>query len=136
MEAWVKPEVTNAFIFGKATHNAAQSVYEGWLVYFSETSTTMRRGHNLEAPPIPMHEFSHIVVTYDGVTASMYIDGESVADRAVSDAVVQHTDPFTLGRTDNWKLFEGTIDDVSVYDYNLSPSRVKAHYDAGVGNSD
>jgi hypothetical protein len=75
------------------------------------------------------------VVTYDGVTASMYIDGEAVADRAISGSVVAHSEPFTLGRTDNWASFQGTIDDVSVYDYNLSPSQVKAHYDAAVGNS-
>ncbi len=33
---------------------------------------------------------------------------------------------------EQWKDFEGVIDEVAIYDYALPPARIAAHYAAGV----
>ena len=69
----------------------------------------------------------HIVGTYDGSTMKLYFDGELVAATDVVGTLtadVLAAQQITQGTT--------TFDEAAFYTTALSPSRVQAHYDAGV----
>ncbi|MBX3201527.1 MAG: LamG domain-containing protein [Labilithrix sp.] len=70
----------------------------------------------------------HVVATFDGEHAVLYVDGGEVAT-ADSDVELAESDqPLLIGGCD--APFGGTIDEVAVYAYALGPARVRAHYDA------
>ena len=78
-------------------------------------------GHN----PIA-GQWQHLAATYDGTTARYYIDGIEVASRTVSGSV---------GNSNIWRIgaygtspggfFDGTIDDVRIYNRALSAGEVQ-----------
>jgi hypothetical protein len=82
----------------------------------------------LEAPPLPVGEWSHVAVTLNGDTGTLYVNG-AVAD----------TGPILLNPTDfspslnyigksQWPdpYFAGLIDDFRIYNRSLSASEVSA----------
>ena len=78
----------------------------------------------------------HVVCTYDGTTLVLYVDGASAASEVnaqgitISDTVAQ--DGFGIARDGpfNQSYFDGTIDDVAIYNYMLTSGQVSAHYAA------
>ncbi|MBW2524173.1 MAG: LamG domain-containing protein [Deltaproteobacteria bacterium] len=132
-EAWIKPETDAASFIGKAARPSGSFI--GWLVYFQDGLLTMRRGDILDcqgAAPVS-NQFTHVVATYDGLTMRVYANGVEVGTRQSSSSVPVHSEPFTFGRTYQWGAFQGVMDEVAVYGANLSPARILAHYEKGMG---
>ena len=80
----------------------------------------------------------HIVVTYDGTTAKIYIDGVLDATGTLSQALPQPTQTgLTIGNSNRTASFRynGTIDEAAFYGSVLSQARVTAHYQAGTGTT-
>jgi Concanavalin A-like lectin/glucanases superfamily/Bacterial Ig-like domain/Bacterial Ig domain len=71
-------------------------------------------------------QWQHLAATYDGTTARFYIDGTQVASRSVS---------YSIGNSDTWRIgaygspvggfFDGSIDDVRIYNRALSATEVQ-----------
>jgi hypothetical protein len=76
--------------------------------------------------------FNHLVMTYDGTSLRLYVNGDMVRMAGSSNPVPAFSDPKTvIGATGNDMLwFDGVIDEVAVYDKALTPDRVKAHFTA------
>ena len=73
----------------------------------------------------------HIVATYDGVTASIYVDGVLLTSEAKNWNLVRSL--AYIGRqVNNKQYWDGTIDEVAIYDVALSQSQVASHYQADV----
>lgn len=80
----------------------------------------------------------HIVYTFDGTTVRFYVDGAPAGTRNMNTG---HEGPLrpgveplkfmARGGTGTWWL--GGVDEAAIYDYVLSPERIKAHYEAGKG---
>lgn len=132
VEVWLMPEIDACSFIGKVWRDTT-GTYQGWLVYLQDNELTVRRGYNLGGPMPPEGEFTHVVATYDGYTLRLYENGQLQSDREVSDAVPTHAEPFTFGRTYEWVAFQGVLDEVAVYDTNLPPARILAHYEKGAG---
>lgn len=84
------------------------------------------------AATIAVGETYHVVVTSDGATGTIYVNGVSAA---TGSAV-----PFTPSGVGFWAgndaaddPFGGVIDEVAFYESALSAARVLAHYNASVG---
>ncbi len=83
----------------------------------------------------------HIVVTSDGSTIKMYINGveETLSIQAGTNSGqwlddCTNRDNLAFGaliRTSTASYFDGTLDEVAYYDYPLSQAQVTAHYNAG-----
>lgn len=76
----------------------------------------------------------HVVGVYNGATIALYVDGAATGTptAAVGTADATATDAYigsTNGTTEFW---DGRIDEVAVYDYALSATRIAAHHTAGV----
>ena len=139
IEAWVLHECgegrdTDCAFVGKVQYDPGESIYNGWFLYHHPMTTTFRRVRNVEAPVPPSGQFIHVVATHDGLTSTVYLNGEEAAAEGNEEPVVAHSFPFTIGRIDNWAPFVGVIDEVAVYGHHLPAERVRAHYNAGIGS--
>jgi Concanavalin A-like lectin/glucanases superfamily len=75
----------------------------------------------------PVDRWSHVAVTYDGMTLRLYVDGTRVSSRATKGTIKKTTDPLWIGGNRPYgEYFQGVIDEVRVYDRALSPFDVRA----------
>ena len=77
--------------------------------------------------PLPMNEWSHVTVTYNGKRYAkyvhIYINGEEVAKDVLFDELTypfSSDEPFRIGAGGGDPNFQGRIDDVRVYNRALS----------------
>jgi hypothetical protein len=74
----------------------------------------------------------HVVVTYDGATFILYVDGVGNGNAACTPGMTQTNTAFTIGGSSfGGPFYWGYLDEVAVYGTALPATRVKAHYDAG-----
>lgn len=89
--------------------------------------------------PLSLNAWHHLVGTWDGAKLSLFIDKDLAASAAQSPGPTAGVDGFYIGRlhgvSGGLEYFPGRIDEVAVYDHALSPDRVAAHYNAGVGST-
>ena len=116
-------------LVGKLDWDPGQVNYNGWHIYFDATSTTLRRARvNVPGPPIAAGSYSHVVVTYDGVTAWVYVNGVAGTPYVTMDVMPKTSVPFIIGNAENWARYTGLIDECAVYDRALTPIEIAAHY--------
>lgn len=72
----------------------------------------------------------HFVFTYDGTASKIYRNGTLISSSNVARNTVNNSDVFRLGLSEGGALnyFNGTIDDLKIYNYALSESEVSDLY--------
>ncbi|SPC33785.1 LamG-like jellyroll fold domain-containing protein [Candidatus Nitrosocaldus cavascurensis] len=97
--------------------------------YFVYSSTTYNDG-----------QWHYVVLTYDGSTLRLYVDGSLVSSLSTNGAVPDNTgnQPLTIGKNslDNSRYFIGEIDEVRVYNRASTEQEVNDAYNNGVFASD
>lgn len=80
-------------------------------------------------------EWYHIMGTYDGHTAKLYVNSIEVAS-SVRAGTIQITDePLRIGnRSDNTRYFDGTIDEIKIYDKVWFGTGNTYYFDSETGN--
>ncbi len=75
---------------------------------------------------IPTQVWTHIVVTYDGIEASIFINGELVQSGVKGTPIIASTYPFTVGTQADFPQFSftGVLDDILVYDRKLNNQEI------------
>jgi uncharacterized membrane protein YkvA (DUF1232 family) len=75
-------------------------------------------------------EWHHIVATWDGTTARLYVDGDAVGQTNIAGTLVSATTmALTFGNAPDYPMWvSGVLDDVAVYPAALSAAQVQAHY--------
>jgi signal peptidase len=136
VEGWLRPASFN--------HTAGNEVFShfdhvnGYKVDVSAGVTLFRFGDGNNdqiayATPLPMDVFSHVVVTYDGSMARVFLNGGEVASGASARAVgaIDAAAPFRLGAfSQGGSGYDGLLDEAAVYDRALPAPRIQAHFDA------
>jgi hypothetical protein len=134
MEAWIQisgaPGGTNYPIFmamGTSTGNQ--------VAYLQVTpSGQVRMGDNdVGLTPSGVLTFNmphHVVGTYDGTTARLYLDGQLVASDAHSFNIVLGSAAIGRSVVNNY-YFTGILDEPAFYSTTLSSAQISAHYTAG-----
>ncbi len=138
IEAWVNPSaVATMPIAGKT--QSGRNDYTLWLVSSGGRNVAHFNLYNGSGEAnfngtidVPVDEWTHITGTYDGTTASIYVNG--VLDRTRSfSGNISGNDAlnFEIGRrTNSGHQFRGQIDEVALYGDALSADRVLAHFEA------
>lgn len=121
MEAWVNPDDTrDQSVMG---HGDAGEIYiEGGVFKFRHMGTTVAA----HLGPEP-GRFTQVVAVWDGVTISLYVDGEL---HGQAEATKRPSSSSTLyvgyGEIKPW--FKGSLDEVAYYGTALTPARVLEHF--------
>jgi hypothetical protein len=89
---------------------------------------------SVTSTPLVQGQWSHVVVSADGTTLTLYVDGASVASGAeatITDTPASHV---SFGTTSDFsgEWFDGAMDEPAIYTHALAPERVLAHYQAGI----
>jgi hypothetical protein len=101
--------------------------------YFIGVTPTQQIRWNVNGPtpadsdPIPTGEWTHLVVTYDGIDANIWLNGILVKSEANNEPIIASVFPFTVGtQADVPTLqFPGVIDEVLVYDRVLTGAEIQ-----------
>ncbi len=75
---------------------------------------------------IPVSEWTHIAVTYDGTTSSIFINGDLVQSGVNNTSIIATPQPFSVGAQADvpTNLFPGVMDDILVYDRVLTNAEI------------
>ena len=143
LEVWVKPKAgTFQGVLMKKRDQADSNNFKGWVFYMSGGDRSVHFegwGAGISAwtngtidAPLSATGFTHaaVVVSYEkGVgNAAVYIDG---ARNGVGGFDNTTALPATNVGLELARDFAGTLDELAIYDYALSPSQIVAHFTAG-----
>lgn len=116
--AWVMPTAirpTAQALLGKG-NNYNLSISPGGM-----TATVSFCGFTVAGQaPLMQNQWNHVLATYDGATARLYINGYEQGHRDVASLACPNADPLRLGSG-----FAGSLDEVTLYDHALSPFDVR-----------
>ena len=141
VEAWVLPTL----ISGDQTVIADNSpTGDAWVITVINGKPRSRSKHlvqrmvSLESPSvIPLNEWTHLAISFDGATKRLFVNGVEVASQSGLSALVYDGAPVPvtigcgLARNAPRDMFTGRVDEVSVYRRALSPDEIFALFEAG-----
>ncbi|MBI3231684.1 MAG: fibronectin type III domain-containing protein [Candidatus Doudnabacteria bacterium] len=133
LTAWVNISNTNTTKMIVAKYDSTGASYF-LRVGGSRVRFNVNAGGTLSGPPdsatlLSPNTWYHIVGTYDGTQAKLYINGLLNTSIAKSGAINVTSLPVNIGRHgSNLMFMQGLIDEVRVYDRALSQSEVTALY--------
>lgn len=138
---WVKLNVMRAdynmlFSYGQQSNSSSNggSINASGVMYLGYNN-------NFQAPSTAnsTNTWYHIVYTYDGTNAKIYKNGSFLGTTTKSWNTLNNSDAFDLGVGVGGELwFDGSIDDLKIYNYALSDSQVATLYNQetlAVGNA-
>ncbi|YCM43142.1 LamG domain-containing protein [Verrucomicrobiaceae bacterium 227] len=154
LEAWVKPASglnSVSYILGHGpNHNTSAETFlriaNGSYEVGSNDGTPHLAG-SPATPDLTSGEWIHLVGTYDGEAWNLYRNGEAISTNADLTGALAVVDAnWAIGARGRWKnafgivagaafpdqSFTGSIDEVAIYDYALSPAQAASHYSAGL----
>jgi RHS repeat-associated protein len=127
--AWAKSNVTsgNGVIFSIGTPTTTNAFYIG----ISSTSIIGGAFGNSLTGPTLTSGWHHICLTYDGATASLYVDG-SLSTSASRTWNLILSKAYIGRHVSNNNYWNGNIDDVRIYNVALSATQVQALYNSAL----
>ena len=131
MDAYCAP-VASTYFDGSANYGYVMyaTLAGAWECWLGTGAGTWTYSHG---SPVVQSAWAHLVETYDGTTAKMYINGVLAVSTELS-FLRNLQQPFFIGCNLSYGAyyFTGFIDEVACYKGVLSPERVNAHYNLGV----
>lgn len=140
ISAWVNPDASQTSTI--VSKHSSSSDNQGRLSLASNTpSFTITTGGTQRTATagsaISSSSWSHIVGTYDGTTARLFVNGVQAGTSAATGAIATNALAWTVGRDANASsnYFNGVIDEVKVLNRALALNEIDAEYDAGVAGN-
>jgi hypothetical protein len=129
IEAWVRPDAfgalrtivqkTNSYWLRIDNSGAITAfIYDGASYEPRVTGTTLVAGTTY-----------HVVATFSGTSLKVYVDGALRGTTARTTAIPDNASGVNVGVGGSY--FDGTIDEVAIYGYELTGQQVTEHYNAG-----
>jgi hypothetical protein len=137
LEAWVNPStVSSAW---------RDVVYKGNDNYFLEATSTNGGkpwaggtfGETSGTAPLAANTWTHLAVTYDKVTLRLYVNGVQVSSLARTVNIATSTNPLQIGGDSIYgQYFQGSIDEVRIYNRALAQAEIQTDMNTAVGGGD
>jgi hypothetical protein len=136
LEAWVRADAEmDGYEFTTCMSGGTPSV--GYTTHFTSESIYHKRYSDTSSnsisqqPSVFSLEYRHVVVTFDGDSAQLYLDAVPLRAAPMELALLfpVHGGPFYLAHSFGQGSF--AIDEVAVYDHALDLARIEAHHDCG-----
>jgi hypothetical protein len=130
LEAWVRPSALASWrtvILKETTGGLAFSLYahttgsrpEGYVHVTTDTAAS-------GTSALALNTWTHLSVSYDGVTIRLYVNGVQVGSRALTGPIATSTGALRIGGNAVWgEYFKGLIDEVRVYNRALSAGEIQ-----------
>jgi hypothetical protein len=140
LEVWVRPST-----LGSVWRTAILKEQPGNLVYALYATTNSARpseelylgGYRSLAgvSTLAANAWTHLTATYDGATQRLYVGGAQVSSRAQTGALSASNGALRIGGNSVWgEWFEGSIDEVRVYNRALSAAEIQSDMSTPVGS--
>jgi large repetitive protein len=138
LAAWVKPgQQATQNLISKAT-NGSVNGYELALAAISsptspgtafvrfnqDDSLETYRVDSTTKYPFDGNTWVHIAATYDGTTIRFYYNGIEETSKPGPAGIAENTLPVSIGSQGTGRLFQGSMDDVRVYNRALTPGEI------------
>ena len=145
--AWVYRNANQAGGVSVASRELGSTYYEHFYLGFENgnyrwfVNTTNGYSNTALGGAAPVGQWIHLVGTYDGSSAKLYVNGMAQFSTAASGTFYADATGVTIGASHNdaghapTEGFSGAIDEVNLYSYALSASEVQQLYQA-TGSSD
>lgn len=146
VEFWVKKNVQEATSWARLVDkHQLTPVRDGWTTSIAPNSDTFgnagkilfeRWGNGSQSNVVgttatAVGTWYYVVATYDGSTLRLYVNGSLEASAASSVSMSDTTAPLRIAASaGGGSNFNGTIDDVAIYNVALTAAQIQAHYDA------
>ncbi|HEY8039155.1 MAG TPA: LamG domain-containing protein [Polyangiaceae bacterium] len=134
-EMWCKPDVIDTsyrHLETKMKYDDAGRPFDGtYLFVHAGTTLGYERWSDggtdlgMSSPLVTVGSYWHVVATYDGSTANLYVNGALAQSAPTAVALVANGVHLAWG-----ELYQGSLDELAVYDHALTLQRVLAHYQA------
>jgi hypothetical protein len=133
LDGWINPAANgDATYFGKAesSNNDFCLFFLGGniqaYVKINGTEHTVNTGY------VPtLNTWTHIALTYDGSTITLYANGTVIGSDTASGNLTNSGSPFVIGGRFGDLHFNGSIDEVEVFDRALGSAEIQGIYNAG-----
>jgi hypothetical protein len=145
LEAWIKPTGSDAEFRGIVSNESPSIANrQGYLMYVDTgpTRAGFERWANGTSDPtvldggLAVGAWSHIVGTFDGTSLVLYVNGLATSQVKGKIAIIPANTTFVIGALNGGMQptnFQGSIDEVAVYDHALAADCVMSHYKLGTG---
>jgi fibronectin type 3 domain-containing protein len=131
LEAWVSPSRLTGW---RTAVLKEQSAGLAWSLY-ANTDTNRPSAHVFTsaeseirgAGTLALGAWSHLAMTYDGTAVRLYVNGTLAGTKAATGTLISTTQPLRFGGNGVWsEWFEGSLDEIRVYDRALSATELQA----------
>ena len=139
LNAWVKPNllsgdqtIVDKYFWGTYGLLMGYGVDDGIITYRMNIGASDEIVNSLLA--VNVGQWSMITATYNGSNMSIFINGVLSNSTSVSGVIGTNTNVVYIGRhnDDSWPFyFNGSIDDVKIYNYALTEDEVREEYNGG-----
>ena len=126
IEAWVKPTTMGrygiigwGFYGGLSTANALTLSARGLVNYWWARDIEV-------ATPSLAGAWHHVAATCDGTTRTLYLDGKAIGSDKPDSHNVAHAGNLRIGSTNFGEYFDGSIDEVRVWNLARTPAQLSA----------
>ena len=131
LESWVKPTALNSWqaaVIKEASGGLSYAVYANTSSRTPAAALHTSSDVNLYgSSALPLNSWSHITASYDGATVKLYVNGALVNSQSWTGQMPSSTSPLRIGGDSAWgEYFQGTIDEVRVYNRALSVTEIQA----------
>ena len=142
LEAWVSPKT--------APTTWQDVIYKQNDIYFLEAGSSVSKnppavgatfsshGDQFMAglSSLPAQTWTHLAATYDGATLLLYVNGAQVASRSMTDTLASSTNALQIGGDAAFgQYFNGTIDEVRIYNRALAPAEIQSDMAAPISQA-
>jgi chitodextrinase len=144
LEAWVRPTALSGYrsvILKERSGGLSYSLYAAnSSASPSAPGTFVNVGGSDFGATTPtqlaLNTWTHLAGTYDGSNLRLYINGALVSTQAVSGTMIVSGNALRIGGNSVWgEYFNGTIDEVRVYNVALTAAQIQADMNTPVGNA-
>ena len=140
LEAWVDPTSLNGWEAAVLKERPSGLCY---ALYTSDNSSRppaayINTGANdinaTGATNLSLNSWSYLAATYNGSTLSLYVNGVLAKSRSITGSILTSTGALRIGGDSVWgEYFNGTIDEVRVYNVAQTVSQIQADMNTPIG---
>jgi len=137
---WIKPNSTPTWpATGRFIDNACSN--KGFVMWvtgsgaFHEIAFVIYNGTNVNVvtASLTLNQWHHVVGTFNGTTHTIYVNGSEIQSESFNDLGSCDTQILAIGSDNdggNFWPFNGTIDEVYIWNRALTPEEINASYNA------